>query len=94
MSRKLDRLHTPQAYVEIEKAYQEMSILEVACEFKTSHETIRKILIKNGVKIRKKGEHSDSAKVGSAAYSVSKIIRKYPTHLHGRIMKRVGEYLF
>jgi hypothetical protein len=94
MTRKIDRLHTPQAYEDIKSAYQEMSILEVSSKFGTSHETIRKILIQNGVTIRKKGEHSDSAKVGSAAYSVSKTIRKYPTHLHKRIMQRVTEFLF
>jgi len=94
MSKKIDRLHTPQAYEDIKSAYQEMSILEVASRFKTSHETIRKILIQNNVRIRKKGEHSNSAKVGSAAYSTANTIRKYPVQLHRRIMQRVEEYLF
>jgi hypothetical protein len=93
MSPKLDRLHTPQAYENIKEAYRRMTILEVASEFRTSHETIRKILIKNGVRIRKKGEHTDTTKIDSAAYSATNIIRKYPVHLHQKILNKIKQYI-
>ena len=93
MASKIDRLHTPKAYKDIEKAYQELTILEVAAIFRTSHETIRKILIKNGIRIRKCGEHTDSTKVHSAAYSAVNLIRKYPERLHPRILKQISDFL-
>lgn len=94
MSAKLSRLHTPQAYFNIKEAYKRMTILEVASEFRTSHETIRKILIHNGVKIRKKGERTDTFKVESAAYKATKIIREQPRHLYQEILDRIKAYLF
>jgi len=37
MAQKISRLHTPQAYKDIVKAYQRNTILEVAAMFHTNH---------------------------------------------------------
>jgi len=90
---KIERLHTPQAYADIIEAYKRNTIVECASIFKTSHETIRQILRKNGVKIRKKGEYTDDTKIQAGAYKCSNIIRQYPDHLHKEIIDKTAEFV-
>jgi hypothetical protein len=93
MSTKTARLYTPQALERIKKSYKRNNILEVAAEFGTSHETIRKILHKNNVRLRRKGEYTDDTKVQMAAYRCAKIIRGYPEELHKEIAIKIAQFI-
>lgn len=93
MASKLDRLYTPQSIKNIIYSYKRNSILDVAAEFGTSHETIRKILKANKIRLRKKGEYTDETKIHMAAYKCANIIRQYPPDLMDEILSRLNKFL-
>jgi len=94
MGKKIDRLYTPEAVEKMKIFYQKHTILETAAEFHTSHETIRRILRINDVRIRRKGEHTDETKIYSAASKCANTVRMYPKGLHKEILKKLTSILF
>ena len=94
MGKKIDRLYTPEAVLRMKNFYQKHNILETAAEFHTSHETIRRILRINDVRIRRKGEHTDETKIYSAASKCANTIRMYPKGLHREILNKLTNMIF
>ena len=87
------RLNTPQNKKAILKSYQRKTLVEVAAEFHAAHSTIKEILISQGIKIRKRGEHTDDTKIHIAAARCASLLRYYPTRLHKEILIKLKEYL-
>jgi len=94
MTKKIDRLYTPEAVLRMKNFYQRHTILETAAEFHTSHETIRRILKLNNVRIRRKGEHTDETKIYTAASKCANTVRKYPKGLHRKILNKLTDIIF
>ncbi len=89
MTAKLERLNTPSAIQELREYYKENNILECAEHFCTSHETIRRILRANNIRIRQRGEFTDRTRILTTAHRCANEIRKTDKSLHKSIIKEI-----